>query len=150
MRVIIQRVNEANLKVNNELICSINYGLLILVGIENEDTDQDIDWLSSKVIGLRIFKDSDDMMNLSLNEINGELMIVSQFTLYASTKKGNRPGFTRSAKPELAKLLYLKLIMKIKSLFSGKVVEGIFGADMKISLINDGPVTIIIDSKNKE
>ena len=150
MRVIIQRVNEASIKVNNELICSINNGLLILVGIENDDTDQDIDWLSSKIIGLRIFKDKDDLLNLSLNEINGELMIVSQFTLFASTKKGNRPGFTRSAKPEFAKLIYLKLIRKINSLFSGKVAEGIFGADMKINLINDGPVTIIMDSKNKE
>ena len=150
MRVIIQRVNEASIKVNNELICSINNGLLILVGIENDDTDQDIDWLSSKIIGLRIFKDKDDLLNLSLNEINGELMIVSQFTLFASTKKGNRPGFTRSAKPEFAKHIYLKLIRKINSLFSGKVAEGIFGADMKINLINDGPVTIIMDSKNKE
>lgn len=150
MRVVIQRVAQANVKVNNEIVGEINQGLLILAGFEEADTEEDMEWLINKIINLRIFDDSNGVMNLSLQEIKGQLLLVSQFTLHASTKKGNRPSYIKAAKPELAKQHYQRFYQLMLTHFSGKVACGIFGADMQVALINDGPVTIIIDSKNKE
>ncbi len=149
MRVVIQRVKESKVKVNEKIIGSIRNGLLILLGIEESDAMDDIDWLSNKILNMRVFSDKNGLMNLSVLDIKGELLIVSQFTLHASTKKGNRPSFIKAAKPDIAIPLYEKFITKIKE-YNLKVETGEFGADMKVSLINDGPVTIIIDSKNKE
>lgn len=150
MRVIIQRVSEASLTIENTFHSSIKLGLLVLVGFEEADSHEDIEWLSKKISELRIFSDNEGKMNLSVQEINGEIMIVSQFTLFAATKKGNRPSFIKSAKPEIAFPLYEKFIQKMNEIMPGKVKTGVFGADMQISLINDGPVTITIDSKNRE
>lgn len=149
MRVVIQRVKESKVEVNEKIIGSIRNGLLILLGIEESDAMDDIDWLSNKILNMRIFSDENGLMNLSVLDIKGELLIVSQFTLHASTKKGNRPSFIKAAKPDIAIPLYEKFITKIKE-SNLKVETGEFGADMKVSLINEGPVTIIIDSKNKE
>lgn len=150
MRVVIQRVLESSVSIGVSIHSQIENGLLILLGIETEDDIDDADWLISKIIGLRIFSDADDKMNLSIQEINGSYLVVSQFTLHASTKKGNRPSYIKAARPEKAVLLYDYFVGKLKEK-SGKIVRtGIFGADMKVSLINDGPVTIIIDTKNKE
>lgn len=147
MRVIIQRVSEASVKIDGEIKSAIQIGFLVLLGIEIEDTTDDADYLIQKLINLRVFSDQDGKMNLSLTDVNGDLLIVSQFTLHAVTKKGNRPSYVKAARPEQAIPLYEYFLSKTKSQFSGKVFSGEFGADMKIALINDGPVTIIIDSK---
>ncbi|MGB0886180.1 MAG: D-aminoacyl-tRNA deacylase [Chitinophagales bacterium] len=148
MRVIIQRVSEASVEINNAIKSKITKGLLVLVGFENEDLQEDIDWISNKLLNLRIFADENGKMNLSVNDIKGELLIVSQFTLFASTKKGNRPSFLNSAKPDIAIPLYETFVKKLSTQISTKTGE--FGADMKVSLVNDGPVTIFIDSKNRQ
>ncbi len=150
MRAIIQRVKKATVTIEEKNHSSIAHGLLILLGIEESDTQEDINWLSQKIAQLRIFADENDLMNLSVIDIKGEIMVVSQFTLLASTKKGNRPSFIRSAKPDIAIPLYESFILSIQKLISAPVQTGVFGADMQIELINDGPVTIIIDTKNKE
>lgn len=150
MKVVIQRVNESSVTIDNQVVSQIQKGLLVLIGIENEDSEEDINWLTSKICNLRIFEDEKGVMNLSVKEINGDILIVSQFTLHASTKKGNRPSYIKAAKPEIAIPIYEKFINKIEEDLGKKVQTGKFGADMKIALINDGPVTIIIDSKNRE
>lgn len=150
MRVVIQRVAEASVTINNIKQCSIGLGLLVLLGIEEADTQEDIEWLSGKIINLRIFNDKNGIMNLSLKDISAELILVSQFTLFASTKKGNRPSYMKAAKPEIAIPLYEYCIQHLSLLLEKPIKTGLFGADMKIALINDGPVTILIDSKNKE
>ncbi len=150
MRLIIQRVLEAQVKVSNNVKSQIRNGLLVFVGIENEDTKEDIVWLSSKLTKMRVFNDENGLMNKSVSDIGGEILLVSQFTLFASTKKGNRPGFTKSANPEVAIPLYKKFIQQLEIDLNKSISTGEFGADMKISLVNDGPVTISIDSKNKE
>ena len=150
MRVVIQRVKHASITIDGKTKSSIGNGLLIFLGIEDADTNEDIEWLSAKISNLRIFGDENGVMNLSVKEINGEVLIVSQFTLHASTKKGNRPSYIRSAKPEIAILLYQKFIQQVEFDFGKKVQTGTFGADMKVELLNDGPVTIIIDTKNRE
>lgn len=149
MKVVIQRVKEASVIITEKKQASINAGLLILVGIENDDELEDINWLCKKIANLRIFNDEEGQMNRSVIDVDGELLVVSQFTLQASTKKGNRPSYIKAARPETAIPLY-ETFVKTLSLIAGRPVqEGIFGADMKVGLINDGPVTIIIDSKNR-
>jgi len=150
MRVVIQRVLEATVTADNKITGSIKQGLLVFAGIENADTDEDINWLCNKIINLRIFNDDDNVMNKSLADISGELLLVSQFTLHASTKKGNRPSYIKSALPPVAIPIYENLIEQLAIHLGKKIQTGIFGADMKVSLVNDGPVTITIDSKNKE
>lgn len=150
MRAVIQRVSKASVTIDGHLHSSIGKGLLVLLGIEDADTDEDIRWLSSKIVNLRIFDDADAVMNESLVDQKGEILLVSQFTLHASTKKGNRPSYIRASKPDVAIPLYEKMIEQLRA-DSGAVVQtGVFGADMKVELLNDGPVTIIIDTKNKE
>jgi len=150
MRVVIQRVNYAKLEIENQIYSQIDKGLLILVGIEDSDTEEDVQWLSKKIVNLRIFGDAQGKMNLSVKDIDGEIMIVSQFTLHASTKKGNRPSYIRAAKPDFAIPVYENFIKQVETDLGKKVATGQFGAYMKIALENDGPVTIIIDTKNKE
>lgn len=150
MKTVIQRVNFASLKIDNRKYSEISKGLLLLVGFEDSDNLDDLKWSSQKIVNMRIFADKEDKMNLSVKDIDGEIMIVSQFTLYASTKKGNRPSFIKAAKPEVAIPLYDKFVEIVKSQFSNKVATGKFGAYMKINFENDGPVTILLDSKNKE
>jgi len=150
MRIVIQRVKKASVSINENMVGNINQGLVILLGIENEDTESDIKWLIQKIVGLRIFSDAEGKMNLSVSDIQGELLIVSQFTLFASTVKGNRPSFLKSAKPDISIPMYEKFLDTIKKETSLKLETGQFGADMEVSLINDGPVTIIIDSKSRE
>jgi len=150
MRVVIQRVKKASVSIEQQIVGNINQGLLILVGIENADTENDAKWLIQKILGLRIFSDNEGKMNLSVSDIQGELLIVSQFTLFASTVKGNRPSFLKSAKPDLSIPLYKKFIEIIKAETPLNIETGQFGANMEVSLINDGPVTIIIDSKVRE
>ena len=150
MRAVIQRVSEASVTVNNKVISSINTGLLVLLGIEDADTSEDITWLIGKLSKMRIFSDSEGKMNLSLNDCNGSLLLVSQFTLHAMTAKGNRPSFMRSAKPEKAIPVYEEFIKIWQQQTNIPIQTGEFGADMKINLLNDGPVTIVIDSKAKE
>ena len=150
MRAVIQRVTEASCKVDGEVTGSISLGLLVLLGIEDADTLADLEWLAGKIHGIRIFGDENDLMNKALADIDGGILLISQFTLYAATKKGNRPGFTRAARPDKAIPLYEAMIERLSTLLGKKVETGIFGADMKVSLLNDGPVTIIIDTKNKE
>lgn len=150
MKAVIQRVSQASVTIDKEIVSEIKNGLLILVGIEDADAIEDITWLTSKIVNLRIFGDQNSVMNLSVKDINGDIIIVSQFTLHASTKKGNRPSYIKAAKPEVAIPLYEKFIFQMESEFGKKIQTGKFGADMKVSLINDGPVTIIIDTKNKE
>lgn len=150
MRVVLQRVTSASVKVEGEIISEIAQGILILVGIVDEDSEEDIEWLVNKIVNLRIFNDENGVMNNSLLAVNGEVIVVSQFTLHASTKKGNRPSYIKAAKPSIAIPLYEKFIKAIEFQLNKKVGTGKFGADMKISLINDGPVTILIDSKNKD
>ena len=150
MRIVVQRVTEASVTISNKVYSSINKGLLLFLGIEDTDSFEDIEWLCSKLINLRIFNDTDGVMNISIKDISGSYLIVSQFTLHASNKKGNRPSYIRASKPDIAIPLY-ELFIKTLSKKSGLVVKtGQFGADMKINLINDGPVTIIFDTKNKE
>ena len=150
MKVIIQRVSQASVKVNQSTVGTINKGLLLLLGYENLDDIEDINWVVKKTINMRIFQDADDKMNLSLKDINAELLLVSQFTLHASTKKGNRPSFIRAASGEYANELYQKTIIEFNKQLNKKVQTGIFGEMMEVILVNDGPVTIILDSKNKE
>lgn len=150
MRIVIQRVTEASVTVDEKITGRIATGLLVLVGIEEVDTQQDIEWLSGKLVNLRIFEDEQGVMNKSVLDIEGEVLIVSQFTLHASTKKGNRPSYIRAAKPDFAIPMYEKFIARVEQDLNKKVQTGVFGADMKVALLNDGPVTICIDSQNKE
>jgi len=150
MRVVLQRVSEATVTIDNNIVASIDQGLVVLLGIETEDTPEDILWLSTKTAKMRIFSDENGLMNKSVQDICGNIIVVSQFTLFASTKKGNRPGFTRSAKPEIAIPLYESFVKQLELDIGKPIQTGEFGADMKITLVNDGPVTITIDSKNKE
>lgn len=150
MRTIIQRVSKASVTINNQLFSSVESGILILIGIEESDNQEDIDWLVKKITQLRIFDDQNGVMNLSLLDTGGEALIVSQFTLHASIKKGNRPSYIRAARPEISIPLYEKFVYCIENVLPGKVAKGSFGAMMEIALINNGPVTIILDSKNKD
>ena len=150
MRIVIQRVREASVKVEDKIAGAIGWGLLVLVGIEDADTLEDIQWLSNKIIGLRIFNDADGVMNLGIKEMGGDILLVSQFTLHASTKKGNRPSYSKASKPDFAIPMYEKMIHQLQTDLGKPIQTGIFGADMQVQLLNDGPVTIIIDSKNKE
>lgn len=150
MRVLIQRASEASVKIEGKIHGEINRGLVVLLGIESEDTQDDINWLVRKLIGLRIFNDEDGKMNESIADIGGEFLVISQFTLHASTKKGNRPSYIKAARPEVAIPLYEEFIQILRKESNLKVDTGVFGADMKVQLINDGPVTIWIDSKNRE
>lgn len=150
MKVVLQRVIEARVSIDKKTHSQIGKGILILLGIEENDEKEDADWLANKIYGLRIFSDSDGKMNLPIQEINGEFLVVSQFTLHASTKKGNRPSYIKAARPETAIPLYEYFIEIISKVSGLSVKSGIFGADMQVSLINDGPVTIIMDTKNKE
>lgn len=150
MRAVIQRVSRASVTIDDHLTSSINTGLLVLVGIENADNEMDLEWMSNKIINLRIFNDEQQVMNLSVKEIKGDILVISQFTLYASTKKGNRPSYTKAGKPDRAILTYQKLITRLATALEKRVYSGEFGANMKIELLNDGPVTIVMDSKVKE
>ncbi len=150
MRAVIQRVSQASVSIDKQLKSSINNGLLILLGIVDSDTGEDIDWLCNKIVNLRVFSDEDGVMNHSIKDVNGDVLVVSQFTLHASTKKGNRPSYIKAAKPEVAIPLYDKFVEKLKIILGKSVSTGEFGAMMDVSLVNDGPVTIIIDTKNKE
>ena len=150
MRAVIQRVKKSSVTVDNELVSRIGIGLLVLLGIEDADNDEDIDWLCSKIINLRIFDDTNGIMNLSVSDCKGEVLVVSQFTLHALVKKGNRPSYIKAAKPDIAIPVYNKFCKKMEELLQIPIKQGIFGANMQIELINDGPVTICIDTKNKE
>jgi D-tyrosyl-tRNA(Tyr) deacylase len=150
VKAVIQRVSSASVTVDAQIISSISNGLLVLVGIEDADAKDDIEWLSNKIVNLRIFDDENKIPNLSVKDIDGEILLVSQFTLQASTKKGNRPSYIKAAKPELAIPLYEHFIKQLEMDLAKKIGTGKFGADMKVSLTNDGPLTIIIDTKNKE
>lgn len=150
MKAIIQRVSESSVTINAKIVAQIQKGLLVLIGFEDSDTQEDILWLTTKIANLRIFADENQVMNVSLKDIDGDLIIVSQFTLHASTKKGNRPSYIKAAKPEIAVPLYEAFIAQMETELGKKVQTGQFGADMKVALVNDGPVTIIIDTKNKE
>ena len=150
MRAVIQRVKEASVKVDDNITGRIDKGLLVLVGIEDADTDEDIEWLTKKIAGMRIFDDENGIMNLSVMDIDGRILAVSQFTLMASTKKGNRPSWIRASKGPIAEPMYEKFCQALEKETGKKTEKGIFGADMKVSLLNDGPVTIIMDTKNKE
>ena len=149
MRLLIQRVTEASVTINGAIKSTIKNGLLVFVGIENEDNKTDIEWLTRKLLNIRIFDDENGVMNYSVKDIDGELLIISQFTLHASTKKGNRPSYIKAAKPDISIPLYEQFVKNIENEFGKKVGTGEFGADMKVALLNDGPVTIWIDSKNK-
>lgn len=150
MKVVLQRVLESSVTINNEIVAQIENGLLVLVGIEDTDNKEDIDWIASKIAKLRIFGDENQVMNLSVKDIKGEVLVVSQFTLHALTKKGNRPSYIKAARPEIAIPLYEAFVHQMEIELGKKIQTGQFGADMKVALINDGPVTIIIDTKNKE
>ena len=150
MRVVLQRVASASVTIEEKMVAEIQKGVLVLVGIEDADTQEDIDWLVTKITQLRIFGDENEVMNLSVEEVNGDVLVVSQFTLHAATKKGNRPSYIKAARPEMAIPIYEKFVSTLENKLGKKVPTGIFGADMKVALLNDGPVTIIIDSKNKE
>jgi len=150
MKTVIQRVASASVTIDNQIVAHINQGLLVLIGIEDADNQEDIIWLTSKIVNLRIFADANNVMNLSVKDIDGEVIIVSQFTLHAATKKGNRPSYIKASKPEIAIPLYEKFISQFENEIGKKVQTGQFGADMKVALVNDGPVTIVIDTKNRE
>ncbi|WP_283637279.1 D-aminoacyl-tRNA deacylase [Aquaticitalea lipolytica] len=150
MKAVIQRVAKASVTIEGEIVASINNGLLILLGIVDEDTQEDIIWLSNKVTNLRVFGDENDVMNRSIIDVNGNVIVVSQFTLHASTKKGNRPSYIKAAKPEVAIPLYKSFVNQLEKDLNKIVQTGQFGADMKVELLNDGPITIIIDTKNRE
>ncbi|WP_445715628.1 D-aminoacyl-tRNA deacylase [Flavobacterium sp.] len=150
MKAVIQRVSQSSVTINNSIVAQIQHGLLVLIGIEDADNQDDIHWLTSKIANLRIFGDENEVMNLSLKDIDGEMIVVSQFTLHAHTKKGNRPSYIKASKPEIAIPLYESFVKQMEIELDKKVQTGQFGADMKVNLINDGPVTIIIDTKNKE
>lgn len=150
MRAVIQRVTRASVTIDGKIYASIGSGLLVQAGIEDADTPEDIEWLSAKIVNLRIFDDAAGVMNVSLKEKNGDLLLVSQFTLHASTKKGNRPSYIKASKPPIAIPLYEKLIAQLSTDLGKSIYTGVFGADMKVELLNDGPVTILMDTKNKE
>jgi D-tyrosyl-tRNA(Tyr) deacylase len=150
MRAVIQRVSHASCSIEGIISGEIGTGFMVLLGIEDSDTDEDMTWLAQKISNMRVFSDENGLMNKALAEVQGNILLVSQFTLFASTKKGNRPGFTRSARPEYAIPLYEKMIVELTKLTGTKIQTGVFGADMQISLVNDGPVTICIDTKAKE
>jgi D-tyrosyl-tRNA(Tyr) deacylase len=150
MRVVLQRVTSASVIVEDKIVGEIQKGIVVLVGIENADLQEDIDWLVTKITQLRIFGDENGVMNLSVEEVNGDVLVVSQFTLHAATKKGNRPSYIKAARPEVAIPIYEKFVNILENKLGKKIPTGIFGADMKVALLNDGPVTIIMDSKNKE
>lgn len=149
MRVVIQKVLEASVQVNNQIVGNIQNGLLVFVGIEQEDDDIELAWLSNKIINMRIFNNAQHIMDKSILDVNGNILLVSQFTLHASTKKGNRPSYSKAAKGDIAKPLYEKFIQQLQNDLGKKIETGIFAADMQVSLINDGPITILIDTKNK-
>jgi len=150
MKAVIQRVLNASVSVNQKIVSQIDKGLLILLGVDSTDTEDDLLWLVQKIAGLRIFSDNDDKMNLSVRDIDGEVLVVSQFTLFGATRKGNRPSFLRAAKPEKGEKDYLKFVDELQALIEKPIQTGVFGSDMKVDLCNDGPVTLIIDTKNKE
>jgi len=150
MRAVIQRVTQASCTVEGSITGAIGSGLLVLLGIEDDDTQEDLEWLAGKIVNMRIFGDENGLMNKALADIDGDILLISQFTLFAATKKGNRPGFTRAARPDKAIPLYEEMMRKLSALLQKPVQAGIFGADMKISLLNDGPVTILMDTRNKE
>jgi D-tyrosyl-tRNA(Tyr) deacylase len=150
MRAVIQRVTKASVTVEEKITGAIENGLLVLLGIEDADSDEDIEWLSGKIVNLRIFDDANGVMNISVKDIDGDILLVSQFTLHASTKKGNRPSYIRASKPGFAIPMYEKMITRLEQYLGKKIQTGIFGAMMKVELLNDGPVTIVIDTKNKE
>ena len=150
MRVVIQRVSEASVKTEGKIISAIKKGMLVLVGIEDSDSKEDIDWLTTKIVQLRIFDDENGVMNLSVKDMNGDIIVVSQFTLHASTKKGNRPSYIRASKPDFAIPMYEKFVAAVETGLGKKVGTGKFGAMMDVSLVNDGPVTIVIDTKQKD
>lgn len=150
MRAVIQRVSAASVTVDGTITGAIQNGLLVLVGIEDADTVEDIEWLSTKIVNLRVFNDENGVMNISVKDNGGGILLVSQFTLHASTKKGNRPSYIKASKPGIAIPVYEKMIAQLETDFGKKIETGIFGADMKVSLLNDGPVTIVLDTKNKE
>ena len=150
MKTVIQRVSKASVTVDGQVVSSIGHGLLVLLGIEDADGKEDIDWLSQKIVNLRIFNDDNGVMNRSVLDVGGDIIVVSQFTLHALTKKGNRPSYIKASKPEVAIPMYESFVQKIEQDLGKKVGTGIFGADMKVELLNDGPVTITIDTKNKE
>lgn len=150
MRAIIQRVSSASCSVNGLVSGAIGQGFMVLLGIEERDNEEDLNWLAQKIFNMRIFSDENGLMNMALADVHGDILLISQFTLFASTKKGNRPGFTRSARPGFAIPLYEKMVLELERLTAKKIQTGIFGADMQISLVNDGPVTIFIDTKAKE
>lgn len=150
MRAVIQRVSKASVTIDEKVHSQISCGLLVLVGIEDADTEEDIEWLSGKIVNLRIFDDAASVMNESVKDKNGDILLVSQFTLHASTKKGNRPSYIKASKPDIAIPLYEKMIQQLTADLGKPVGTGVFGADMKVELLNDGPVTIVMDTKNKE
>jgi len=149
MRAVLQRVTEASCKVDGEITGQIGVGFLVLLGIEDADTEDDLNWLANKIAGMRVFGDENGLMNKALADINGDILLISQFTLFAQTKKGNRPSFIRAAKPDKAIPMYEQMIKTLETITGKKIATGIFGADMKISLLNDGPVTIVMDTKDK-
>jgi D-aminoacyl-tRNA deacylase len=150
MRAVIQRVSQANCIVDDKITGEINIGFLVLLGIEDADTDENLQWLAQKITNLRVFSDENGLMNKALAEVDGDILLISQFTLFAQTKKGNRPSFIRAARPDKAIPMYEQMIKTLESITCKKIATGIFGADMKVSLVNDGPVTIIMDTKNRE
>ena len=150
MRVVVQRVSQSNVKVSGEVIGEIKEGLMVLVSFVDEDNDTDLDWMTKKIINLRIFNDDEGKMNRSVQDVAGDILLVSQFTLHGSTKKGNRPSFIKAAKPDFANVMYERFIKVLEQSLGKEIQTGEFGGDMKVSLINDGPTTIIIDSRNKE
>jgi D-tyrosyl-tRNA(Tyr) deacylase len=150
MRAVIQRVSKARVTIEEKINGQIENGLLVLIGIEDADTDEDIEWLSARIVNLRIFNDEKGVMNISVKDISGNILLISQFTLHASTKKGNRPSYIRASKPDIAIPLYEKMIKQLSIDLGNEIQTGVFGADMKVELLNDGPVTIVIDTKNKE
>jgi D-tyrosyl-tRNA(Tyr) deacylase len=150
MKVVLQRVSQASVTVDSKIVADIQRGLLVLIGIEDDDLQEDIDWLVGKIIKMRIFGDENNVMNCSVQDVEGDIIVVSQFTLHASTKKGNRPSYIKASKPEFAIPMYENFVKSLEKEFNKKIQTGIFGADMKVSLLNDGPVTILIDSKNRE
>lgn len=150
MKVVIQRVSSSSVTIDAKIVAEIQKGLMVLVGIEDSDTPEDISWLTSKIVNLRIFGDENEVMNLSVKDIDGDIIVVSQFTLHSATKKGNRPSYIKASKPEIAVPIYEEFITQIQKDLGKKVQTGVFGADMKVAILNDGPVTIIIDSKNRE
>ena len=150
MRAVIQRVSKASVTIDDKIYSQIENGLLVLVGIEDADTTEDSEWLSGKIVNLRVFNDDNGVMNVSVKDINGDILAVSQFTLHASTKKGNRPSYIKASKPEFAIPMYEKFVQQLGNDLGKKIHTGVFGADMKVELLNDGPVTVVIDTKNRE